>query len=84
MENFARAVRAISSERGLDLAWRREVVKTTSFRALLSVTGTGKEGFNGNWNQQNSASTIEREKVEIGAEICSGSLGSLRRVSNGY
>jgi hypothetical protein len=30
----------------LDLAWRREVVKT-SVRALLSVTVTGREGVNG-------------------------------------
>ena len=58
-----------ASERGLDLAWRREVVKT-SVRALLSVAVTGREeGFNGNRNQQNSLSTMEHGKVEIGAEI---------------
>jgi hypothetical protein len=62
-------LRAISSERGLDLAWRREVLNT-SVRALLSglVTG-GEEGFNGNRNQQNSLATMEPGKVETGAEI---------------
>jgi len=34
--------RAISSELGLDLAWRREVVKP-SVRALLSLAVTGRE-----------------------------------------
>jgi hypothetical protein len=29
----------------------------------------GKKGFNGNRNQQNSLSTMEPGKVEIGAEI---------------
>jgi hypothetical protein len=58
-----------SSTRGLDLAWRREVLKT-SVRALLSVAVTGREeGFNGNRNQQNSLSTMEPGKVEIGADI---------------
>jgi hypothetical protein len=32
------------------------------------VTGR-KKGFNGNRNQQNSHSTMEHDKVEIGAEI---------------
>jgi hypothetical protein len=58
-----------ASERRLDLAWRREVLKT-SVRALLSVAVTGRtEGFNGNRNQQNSLSTMEPGKGEIGAEI---------------
>jgi hypothetical protein len=53
----------------LDPAWRREVVNT-SVRALLSVAVTGREeGFNGNRNQQNSLSTMEHGKEEIGAEI---------------
>jgi hypothetical protein len=52
----------------VNLARRREVVKT-SIRALLSVPVTGREGFNGNWNQQNSLSTMEHCKVEIWAEI---------------
>ena len=41
----------------------------TSIRALLSVPVTGREGFNENRNQQNSLSTMEPGKVEIGAEI---------------
>jgi hypothetical protein len=49
-------LRAISSERGLDLVWRREVLKT-SVRALLSVSVTGREGFNGNQNQQRAISS---------------------------
>jgi hypothetical protein len=36
---------------------------------LLSVAVTGREGFSGNRNQQNYLSTMERGKVEIGAEI---------------
>jgi hypothetical protein len=39
---FFTLFRAIPSEPGLDLAWRREVVKT-SVRALLSVAVTGRE-----------------------------------------
>jgi hypothetical protein len=62
-------LRAISSERGLDFAWRREVVKT-SVRVLPSVAVTGREEvFNGNRNQPNYLSTIEHGKVEVGAEI---------------
>jgi hypothetical protein len=53
----------------LDLAWRREVVKTSVW-ALLSVSVTGREeGFNGNRNQPNSLSTMEPGKAEFGAEI---------------
>ena len=53
----------------VDLAWRREVLKT-SVRALRSVAVTGREeGFNGNLNQRNSLSTMEHGKAEIGAEI---------------
>jgi hypothetical protein len=53
----------------LDLAWRREVLKT-SVRALLSVACYRQgRGFNGNRNQPNSLSTMEHGKVEIGAEI---------------
>jgi hypothetical protein len=52
----------------LDLAWRREVLKTSVW-ALLSVAVTGREGVNGNRNQRNSLSTIEHGKAEIGAEI---------------
>ena len=59
------ALRAISSERGLDPAWRREVLKTI-VRVLLSVAVTGREGFNGNRNQPNYLSTMERGKVKIG------------------
>jgi hypothetical protein len=54
----------------VNLARRREVVKT-SVRALLFVAcyRQGK-GVNGNRNQQNSFSpTMEHGKVEIGAEI---------------
>ena len=40
--DFHTDVRAISSERGLDLAWRREVLKT-SVRAMLSLAVTGRE-----------------------------------------
>ena len=59
-------LRAISSERGLDLAWRREVLKT-SVRALLSVACYRQgRGFNGNRNQPNSLSTMEHDKVKIG------------------
>jgi hypothetical protein len=69
MENSPPVLRALPSERGLALAWRREVLKT-SVRALRSVAVTGREeGFNGNQNQQNSLSTMEHGKVEIGAEI---------------
>jgi hypothetical protein len=39
---FFTLFRAIPSEPGLDLAWRREVVKT-SVRALFSLTLTGGE-----------------------------------------
>jgi hypothetical protein len=60
--------KAISSERGLDLVWIREVLKT-SIRVLRSVPVTGREGFKGNRNQQNSFSTMEHGKVEIGAKI---------------
>ena len=55
----------------------------TSIRALPSVPVTGREGFNGNRNQQNSLSTMERGKVEVGAEIRLGSAANLRRVLNG-
>ena len=42
----------------------------TSVRALLSVACYRREkGVNGNRNQQNSLSTMEPGKVEIGAEI---------------
>ena len=68
MENSPPVLRALPSERGLALAWRREVLKT-SVRALRSVAVTGREGFHGNRNQQNSLSTMEPGKVEIGAEI---------------
>ena len=37
----------------------------TIIRALLSVPVTGREGFNGGRNQQNSLSTMEHGKVEI-------------------
>jgi hypothetical protein len=57
------------SERGLDFAWRREVLKA-SVRALLSVACYRQgERVNGNRNQQNSLSTMEPGKVEIGADI---------------
>jgi len=69
-------LRAIWSERGLDLAWRREVLKT-SVRALLYVSVTGREErFNGNRNQPNYLSTMERGKVEIGAETLSRREGN--------
>ena len=41
-DNVHELRRVISSERGLDLVWRREVVKT-SVRALLSLPVTGRE-----------------------------------------
>jgi hypothetical protein len=46
-------------------------VLKTSVRALHSVglSPAGNKGFNGNRNQQNSFSTMEPGKVEIGAEI---------------
>ena len=67
----------------MDLAGRREVVKT-SVRALLSVAVTGREeGFNGNRNQPNSLSTMEHGKVEMGRRSCLGSVGSLGTVLNG-
>jgi hypothetical protein len=56
LRDASSGIRAISSERGLDLAWRREVLKT-SIRALLSVAVTGREGFNGNQNQQRAISS---------------------------
>jgi hypothetical protein len=62
------ALRTISSDPGLDLVWRREVLKT-SVRALLSVSVTGREGFNGNRNQPNNLSAVERGRVEIEAKI---------------
>jgi hypothetical protein len=68
LRNTLAALRAISSERGLDLAWRTEVLKTSAW-ALLSVAVTGRKGFNGNRNQPNSLSAMERGKGEIGAEI---------------
>jgi hypothetical protein len=34
-----------------------------------SCLAIGREGFNGNRNQQNSLSTMEHGKVEIGADI---------------
>jgi hypothetical protein len=44
------------------------VVKTNVW-ALISVSVTSKEGFNGDQNQRNHLSTMEHGKVEIGAEI---------------
>jgi superoxide dismutase len=52
----------------LDLAWRREVLKTSVW-TLLSAAVTGREGFNGNRNHPNYLSTMEPGKGEIGAEI---------------
>ena len=76
-------LRAISSERGLDLALRREVVKT-SVRALLYVA-CYRQGtrFNGNRNQRNSLSTMEHGKVEIGAEILLRIVRDLGSILNG-
>ncbi len=46
----------------------------TSVRALLSVAVTGREeGFNGNRNQPNYLSTMERGKLEQGRRSCFGS-----------
>jgi len=62
---------AVMTDRGigLDLAWRREVVKP-SVRALLSLALTGREkGLTENGISRNSLSTMEHGKVEIGAEI---------------
>jgi hypothetical protein len=64
MENSPPVLRALPSERGVE----KEVVNTC-VRQLLSVAVTGREGFHGNRNQQNSLSTMEPGKVEIGAEI---------------
>jgi hypothetical protein len=62
----------------LGIAKRRELVRPC-VRVLLSVASYRQgRGFNGNRNQQNSLSTMEHGKVEIGAEILlriSGSLG---------
>jgi hypothetical protein len=63
-------IRVISSERGLDLAWRREVLETSVSGRCAPWLVTGREeGFNGNRNQQNYLSTMEPGKVEVGAEI---------------
>jgi hypothetical protein len=48
---------------GLDLAWGREVVKTSVRGSWLLPAG---KGFNGNRNQPNSLSTMEHDKVKIG------------------
>jgi hypothetical protein len=53
----------------LDLAWRREVLKTSVW-VLLSMAVTGREGFNGNRNQQNYRSTMEHGKVKLGRRSC--------------
>ena len=56
-------------DRELDLAWRRDVVETSVW-ALLSVGGYRQsKGFNGNRNERNYLSTMERGKLEPGAEI---------------
>ena len=44
------------------------MVKTNVW-ALISVSVTGREGFNGNRSQPNYPSTVEHGKVEIGAEV---------------
>jgi|SRR5437773_349262 len=61
---FSRA----TSGSGLDLAWRREVLKTSVRRCSPWRLTAGKV-FNGNRNQPNYLSTLEPGKVEIGAEI---------------
>ena len=61
-------VRAISSERGKDLAWRREVVKT-SVRRCSPWRLPAEKGLTETGISQNSLSTMEDGKVEIGAEI---------------
>ena len=50
------------SERGLDLARRREVVKT-SVLALLAVAVTGKDGFNENRKQQKAGPGPANEPI---------------------
>jgi hypothetical protein len=66
---FFTVVRAISSEPGLDLSWRREVVKA-SVRALLSLAVTGREqGLKEIGISQNSLSTMEHGKM--GRKSCS-------------
>jgi len=75
--------RAISSEPGLDLAWRREVV-TPSARALLSLAVTGREeGLTEIGISQNSLCTMEHGRVEIGRRSCSASFGSLGKGHRG-
>ena len=46
-------------DRGLDLAWRREVVKTSVERRFPWLVTGRKDGFNRNRNQQNYLSTME-------------------------
>ena len=44
---------------------------------LRSVAGTGREGIDGNGNQPNHLSAVERGKVKMEGRSCFGSVGSL-------
>ena len=52
----------------MDPTWKREVLKTI-VRMMRSVAGTGREGIDGNGNQPNYLSAVERGKVKMEAEI---------------
>jgi hypothetical protein len=80
----ARTVRAISSERALDPAWRREVVKT-SVRVLRSVSllPAGKKGLTEIGISRTLTPRWNTIRWRLGRRSWFRSVGSLGRVLNG-